>query len=86
METIDNAVVARPVLAGASPPDNGFAGFVRSGATLEMKAFTGVTGDAGGYAVPREIDARIDAVLKGISPIRSIANVVSRGRTEPRSR
>ena len=79
METIDNAVVARPVLAGASAPANGFAGFVRSGATLEMKAFTGVTGDAGGYAVPREIDARIDAVLKAVSPIRSIANVVKVG-------
>ncbi|HEX8485400.1 phage major capsid protein [Sphingomonas sp.] len=79
METTDNAVVARPVLAGARAPANGFAGFVRSGATLEMKAFTGVTGDAGGYAVPREIDAQIDAVLKGISPIRSIANVVKVG-------
>jgi HK97 family phage major capsid protein len=79
METIDNAVVARPVLAGASAPSSGFAGFVRSGATLEMKAFTGVTGDAGGFAVPREIDGRIDAVLKGISPIRSIANVVKVG-------
>jgi HK97 family phage major capsid protein len=79
METIDNAVVARPMLAGAREPVGGFAGFVRSGATIEMKAFTGVTGDAGGYAVPREIDAAIDAVLKTASPIRGIANVVKVG-------
>ena len=75
------SVVDRPVLAGASPlaQNAAFAGFVRTGATLEMKAFTGVTGDAGGFAVPREIDAQIDTLLKGISPIRSIANVVKVG-------
>ena len=44
-----------------------------------MKAFSGVTGDAGGYAVPKEIDAVIDATLKGASPIRGIANVVTVG-------
>ncbi len=79
MELMDNAAVARPVLAGASAPGHGFGAFVRSGATVEMKAFTGVTGDAGGYAVPREIDATIDAVLKSASPIRGIANVVRVG-------
>ncbi|MEG3084326.1 phage major capsid protein [Sphingomonas sp. PB2P12] len=56
-----------------------FAGFVRTGATLEMKAFTGVTGDSGGFAVPREIDAQIDTLLKAVSPIRAIANVVKVG-------
>jgi len=71
-------VMDRPMLEGAAP-SGAFAGFVRSGATIEMKAFTGVSGDAGGYAVPREVDAQIDAVLKGISPIRSIANVVKVG-------
>lgn len=71
-------VVDRPMLEGAAP-GGAFAGFVRSGATIEMKAFTGVTGDAGGFAVPREVDAQIDAVLKGISPIRAIANVVKVG-------
>ena len=78
---IDGAAVVRPVLAGAAQRAGGaaFEGFVRSGATVEMKAFTGVTGDAGGYAVPREIDERIDAVLKSASPIRSIANVVKVG-------
>ena len=77
-------VVDRPALDGARVQrDGGFAsvfgGFVRSGVTMEMKAFTGVSGDAGGYAVPREIDAAIDATLKSVSPIRSIANVVQVG-------
>ena len=74
-------VMARPVLAGARTMarDAGFDGFVRTGATVETKAFTGISGDAGGYAVPREIDAVIDATLKAISPIRSIANVVKVG-------
>ena len=81
METfIDTAAVVRPMLAGATRQTGAaFEGFVRSGATIEMKAFTGVSGDAGGYAVPREIDAQIDAALKAISPIRSIANVVQGG-------
>lgn len=73
-------VIERPVLDGASAKrDGAFAGFVRTGATVELKAFTGTTGDAGGYAVPREIDATIDAVLKSASPIRGIANVVKVG-------
>ncbi|WP_375402056.1 phage major capsid protein [uncultured Sphingomonas sp.] len=80
---MSDVVMARPVLEGAREgvPRGGaaFDGFVRAGTTVEMKAFTGVTGDAGGFAVPREIDAAIDAVLKGISPIRAIANVVKVG-------
>lgn len=74
-------VMARPVLSGANAVtrDVGFDGFVRTGAVIETKAFTGVSGDAGGYAVPKEIDAVIDATLKAISPIRSIANVVTVG-------
>lgn len=71
-------VMMRPVLDGARA-EGAFAGFVRSGATVEMKAFTGVTGDSGGFAVPREIDGQIDALLKSASPIRSIANVVKVG-------
>ena len=79
---MSDLVMARPVLEGAREGTTGgaaFAGFVRAGTTVEMKAFTGVTGDAGGFAVPREIDAAIDAVLKAASPIRSIANVVKVG-------
>ena len=72
--------VARPMLSGAEAPGSAaFAGFLRSGTALEMKSFTGVSGDAGGYAVPREIDRQIDATLKSISPIRAIANVVTVG-------
>lgn len=74
-------VVDRPALDGARvvQADGAFGGFVRAGSTLEMKAFTGVTGDAGGFAVPREIDAEIARVLRGASPIRAIANVVTVG-------
>lgn len=55
--------------------------YVRKGqeAGVELKSFSGATGGAGGYAVPREIDAMIDAALKAISPIRQIANVVRVG-------
>jgi HK97 family phage major capsid protein len=44
-----------------------------------LKSFNAVTGGDGGFALPREIDAVIDATLKSISPIRSIANVVRVG-------
>ncbi|MGE4322919.1 MAG: phage major capsid protein [Sphingobium sp.] len=48
-------------------------------AGVELKSFSGASNGAGGYAVPREIDQLIDATLKGISPIRGIANVVRTG-------
>jgi HK97 family phage major capsid protein len=75
-------VMARPLLAGAGdgvrPQD--FVSFVRAGAGgVETKALSGAAGDTGGYAVPREIDAQIDAALAAISPIRRIANVVKVG-------
>jgi HK97 family phage major capsid protein len=72
-------VMVRPALEGAGERSSAFGGFVRSGLGLETKAFTGVSGDAGGYAVPKEIDAQIDALLKVASPIRSVANVVKVG-------
>lgn len=55
--------------------------YLRQGleAGVELKSFSGASGAAGGYAVPREIDAVIDSTLKAISPIRSIANVVRTG-------
>jgi HK97 family phage major capsid protein len=70
----------RPVLA-ATPPaaSRAFDGFLRRGETIEAKSFTGATNADGGYAVPREIDERIDATLKSISPIRRIASVVTVG-------
>jgi len=78
--TLAPAGVTRPVLSGGRDRgDPGFGAFLRSGATAEVKSFSGATGDAGGYAVPREIDAVIDRTLKAISPIRAIANVVKVG-------
>jgi HK97 family phage major capsid protein len=55
--------------------------YLRQGheAGVELKSFSGASGAAGGYAVPREIDQLIDATLKSISPIRAIANVVRTG-------
>lgn len=55
--------------------------YLRQGheAGVELKSFSGASDAAGGYAVPREIDQIIDATLKSISPIRSIANVVRTG-------
>lgn len=68
----------RPMLAGGRPVASAaFDGYLRGG--VETKALTGNSGAEGGYAVPREIDARIDATLKAISPIRAIANVVKVG-------
>lgn len=74
----------RPMLASGAARD-GFGGaafesFLRSGGgDMEMKAFSGASDAGGGYAVPDELDAQIDAVLKSISPIRAIANVVKVG-------
>lgn len=55
--------------------------FLRQGleAGVELKSLSGVSGAAGGYAVPREIDQMIGSTLKAISPIRGIANVVRTG-------
>ena len=72
-------VMVRPALDGAGAETRAFGGFVRTGLGLETKAFTGVSGDTGGYAIPREIDAVIDTLLKAASPIRSVANVVKVG-------
>jgi HK97 family phage major capsid protein len=74
---------ARPALSGAKA--EGGSAFVekylRKGleAGVELKAVTGVSDSAGGYAVPEEIDAAIDRTLTAISPIRAVANVVKVG-------
>lgn len=63
--------IARPALSGADPAaDPGFARFLRAGTAIEVKAFAGTSDAAGGVTIPEEIDARIDATLKAISPIR----------------
>jgi len=69
----------RPMLAGGQPVGSAaFETFLRAGG-VEAKAMSGASDAAGGYAVPQEIDAQIDATLKSVSPIRSIANVVKVG-------
>jgi HK97 family phage major capsid protein len=74
---------ARPPLSGAKSHEaKAFVeSYLRKGAEggVELKSFIGTSDGAGGYAVPREIDAVIDAALKAISPIRRIANVVKVG-------
>ncbi len=84
----DNAVimstpVTRPVLASesiANPARNAFVdGYLRRGAEVELKSFAGNVAADGGFAVPREIDELIDALLKSASPIRAVANVVQVG-------
>ena len=77
---------ARPALSGAkgeaSPERKAFVdAYLRKGVEggIELKSFAGTSDAAGGYAVPREIDAAIDAALVAVSPIRTIANVVKVG-------
>jgi HK97 family phage major capsid protein len=73
---------ARPALSGARAQGSPFVeSYLRKGleAGIEMKAMSGVTDAAGGYAVPEEIDAEIGRLLTSISPIRAIANVVRVG-------
>lgn len=76
-------VVERPALSGARPADPARRAFVdqylRRGAELELKSFNSLVPAEGGYALPKEIDAAIDATLKSVSPIRSIATVVKVG-------
>jgi len=73
----------RPVLAATvveEPTGKAFGSFLRTGAaSVEMKSFSGAVNADGGFAVPREIDDKIDATLKAVSPIRRIANVVRVG-------
>jgi HK97 family phage major capsid protein len=73
---------ARPALSGAKSASSPFVdSYLRKGleAGVELKAMSGVSDAAGGYAVPEEIDAEIDRTLSAISPIRAIANVVKVG-------
>lgn len=73
---------ARPALAGAKSAASPFVErYLRKGleAGVELKALSGATDSAGGYAVPEELDQQIDKALTAISPIRAIANVVKVG-------
>jgi HK97 family phage major capsid protein len=73
---------ARPALSGVKAEPSPFVEkYLRKGleAGVELKAVTGVSDAAGGYAVPEEIDATIDRLLTAVSPIRAVANVVKVG-------
>jgi HK97 family phage major capsid protein len=73
---------ARPALSGAKSEASPFVErYLRKGleAGVELKALSGATEAAGGYAVPEELDQQIDKALTAISPIRAIANVVRVG-------
>jgi HK97 family phage major capsid protein len=73
---------ARPALSGAKAQASPFVEhYLRKGLEtgIEMKALSGVSDSAGGYAVPEEIDSEIARLLTAISPIRAIANVVKVG-------
>jgi HK97 family phage major capsid protein len=73
---------ARPALAGVKAEGSPFVDkYLRKGleAGVELKALSGTSDAAGGYAIPEEIDAEIDRLLTSISPIRAIANVVKVG-------
>ena len=82
-----NAVpLTRPALSGAKadtdPVRTGFVDrYLRKGleAPAETKSLSAGVAADGGVAVPREIDAAIDVVLKATSPIRSVAQVVQIG-------
>lgn len=63
--------------------------FVRKGqeqglADLEAKALNTGTGDEGGYAVPEDLDRRVDGLLRDVSPIRGVASVVRMGSSRYR--
>jgi HK97 family phage major capsid protein len=54
-------------------------GYLRQGREAELKSLSGAVPADGGYAVPRAIDEKIAGVLKKLSPLRSVAQVVQVG-------
>lgn len=81
---------ARPGLAGEDTPEASeyksafLRDYVRKGregslAALEQKALNITTDADGGFAVPEEIDHSIDKLLRNLSPIRRVANVIRIG-------
>jgi HK97 family phage major capsid protein len=89
---IEEGVIAaqRPALevAGVKSADGGafVDRYIRRGieAGVELKSLDNASTGAGGYAVPREIDEKIERTLVAISPIRAIANVVKVGSSNYR--
>lgn len=86
IETLETKL-KRPALGGDGKPldenaeehKKAFRGYVTRGIeydkSIEQKALNIGSGPDGGYAVPKVIDATIDALAVNISPIRSIAQV-----------
>jgi len=88
---IEEGLIAaqRPALevTGVKSADSAFVErYVRKGieAGVELKSLDNASTGAGGYAVPREIDEKIEKTLVAISPIRAIANVVKVGSSNYR--
>lgn len=73
--------MGRPSGAGANDNDvemKAFDSYLRSGTvTPELKAMSAVVNSEGGYTVPKVIDAEIRKLIVNISPMRSVARVVS---------
>lgn len=66
---------------------DGFNTFLRKGSedglkALELKALSTSVGADGGFTVPEQIDSMIQDLVKEVSPIRSIANVVQVGTSD----
>jgi HK97 family phage major capsid protein len=79
---IEAQALARPALSGVKSQSSPFVErYLRKGleAGVELKALSGATDAAGGYAVPEELDQQIEKTLTAISPIRAIASVVRVG-------
>jgi HK97 family phage major capsid protein len=89
---IEEGVIAaqRPALEAAGVKSAASSAFVeryvRRGieAGVELKSVDNATTGAGGFAIPREIDDKIEKSLVAISPIRAIANVVKVGSSNYR--
>ncbi|MCA3255753.1 MAG: phage major capsid protein [Alphaproteobacteria bacterium] len=87
LAAIRQAMAVRPPLgseggdaAGAEARKAFVDGYLRKGlAGGEVKALVAATGVDGGYAVPEALDRSIETVLRSVSPIRAIANVVNVG-------
>jgi len=79
---LEAQALQRPALSGVKSAGSAFVErYLRKGleAGVELKALSGATDAAGGYAVPEELDQRIEKTLTAISPIRAIASVVRVG-------
>jgi HK97 family phage major capsid protein len=91
-DRIEEGVIAaqRPALEAAGVKSAGPSAFteryIRQGIVtgVELKSVDNASTGAGGYAVPREIDEKIETTLVAISPIRAIANVVKVGSSNYR--